>query len=197
MNDYTAVTIGWINDLGFCPQTNGVCQIQQFAENYFINAVLDPNGPGLGILGAYVYPTAGCTAAISSAGGGCTGSEVHITNLGCASAPCSVSSGSMYPYFTSNSATGYGWPYTYTAAPPTGWAAYWYCGDEGYAIESTAALSYGYGLTSTANSGPAGTYVGSTGYSGAKAYNTLRAVAVGSGCATSSFSPKWDIVPRM
>src|SRR5262249_40933752 len=113
--------------------------------------------------------------------------------------PCSVSSGSMWPYLTNGSGSGYGWPYNYTAAPPVGWAGYWFCGDEGYAIESAAALSYGYNLTSTANSGPAGTYQGTVGFSGASAWNTLRAVALsGPSCGPNgtSFSPKWDIVPR-
>src|SRR5208283_914755 len=52
-NAYSGIVIGWINDLGYCPQTNGACQILQFVENWFINVVDDPNS-SMFILGSYV-----------------------------------------------------------------------------------------------------------------------------------------------
>lgn len=55
-NAYSTVIIGWLNDMGFCPQTNGVCQIQQFVQNFHINAVEDPNA-NMFLFGNYSYPT--------------------------------------------------------------------------------------------------------------------------------------------
>jgi hypothetical protein len=203
-NAYTNVTIGWLDDLGFCPHTmTGRCQLLQFAENWYINAVMDPTGPGLGVLGAYVFTTQGCTVTIATAGNSCPGAGgtfVPITNVGCASKNTTTcGSGSLFQYLTTTGGTtGYQWPYAYRA---TGIAlpAYYYCGDEGFMVESMAALSYGANYTSTANNPPMGAYVGNVGYSGLLAYNQLRTQIYTLGatrCANVSRSPKWDIMPR-
>jgi hypothetical protein len=55
-NDYSGLVIGWINDLGYCPQTNGKCQMLAFVQNWYINVVMNPNA-SMYVLGAYVYPT--------------------------------------------------------------------------------------------------------------------------------------------
>jgi glucuronoarabinoxylan endo-1,4-beta-xylanase len=55
-NAYSAVTIGWINDMGFCPQTGGVCAIQQYVANHFINEAMNPASNPFH-LSDYVYPT--------------------------------------------------------------------------------------------------------------------------------------------
>jgi hypothetical protein len=52
-NGYSAVVIGWINDLGYCP---GTCAILQYVANYYINLVLNP-AANMYNLGDYVYPT--------------------------------------------------------------------------------------------------------------------------------------------
>lgn len=66
MNDYSAVIIGWIDDLGYCPHTNGACQSLQSVENWFINVVENPDA-GMFVLGDYVYPT------LNASGGSITG----------------------------------------------------------------------------------------------------------------------------
>jgi hypothetical protein len=55
-NNYSGLVVGWINDLGYCPHTKGTCQMLQFVENWFINAVEDPHSSPF-ILSSYVYPT--------------------------------------------------------------------------------------------------------------------------------------------
>jgi hypothetical protein len=55
-NDYSGLVIGWINDLGYCPETKGNCQLLAFVQNFFINVVMDPNA-SMYLLGDYVYPT--------------------------------------------------------------------------------------------------------------------------------------------
>jgi len=177
MNAYTSVMMGMIDQLGFCPHTNGACPLVQWESNYFINVTMDPTGPTVGILADYVIPTVGANASPTQG----------ITNVGCASIPCSVASGSLYPYYGTGSTP---WP-----RPVSGWGAS-QCSDEGYAAETIAGLSFGYGLTSTANSNNMGTYSGTVGYSGTTAYNTARTALLAS-CTSSLFSqaPKWDIVP--
>lgn len=183
MNAYTAVMMGWLNDLGYCPQTGGVCALSQWESNWYINAVSDPDGPSLYILGDYVVPTLGT-------------STQAITDVGCASVPCTVASGSMYPYI----GTQRPWPRTLASA----WGTInTECADEGYAAETLAGLSFGAATTSTANSNTMGTYAGEVGFSGYSAYNTMRsAVLTQCGLVTASeqpafiMSPKWDIVPR-
>jgi hypothetical protein len=56
MNNYSGFVIGLIDDLGYCPRTNGACQMLQFVENWYINVVADPNA-SMFITGDYVYPT--------------------------------------------------------------------------------------------------------------------------------------------
>jgi hypothetical protein len=119
MNAYSNVMLGWIDDLGFCPHTNGTCQLLQYTENFLINMVSDPTGPGLYGLGDYTYPTYG----------GTVGAEINLTNLA-----------SMGPYYSggiprpssvwnvgecsdegyaaeSAAALSYGYPLTSTANP--------------------------------------------------------------------------------
>jgi hypothetical protein len=55
-NDYSGLVIGWINDLGYCPETSGECQMLAFVQNWYINTVMDPNA-SMYALGAYVFPT--------------------------------------------------------------------------------------------------------------------------------------------
>jgi hypothetical protein len=55
-NDYSGLVIGLINDLGYCPQTNGACQMLQFVENWYIDVVEDPNASPF-LFGQYVFPT--------------------------------------------------------------------------------------------------------------------------------------------
>jgi len=55
-NAYSVYVLGFINDLGFCPNTNGQCQMLQFAENRLINVAMNPNANPFS-LSNYVYPT--------------------------------------------------------------------------------------------------------------------------------------------
>lgn len=55
-NNYSGLLVGWIDDLGYCPHTNGTCQMLQFVENWFINVVEDPHS-SMFLLSSYVYPT--------------------------------------------------------------------------------------------------------------------------------------------
>jgi hypothetical protein len=200
MNGYSGVMLGWINDQGFCPTINNRCQLLQFMENFYINMAMDPNGPGALITAAFTVPSFGCSVTITTPGNNCTGTLVPITNLGCASQPCTASNGtgptglgSLYPYMTSNGKTGYGWPFN-----GTGIANYWYCGDEGYAAESAAAASYGATMVSTANQSLVGTYAGAVGFSGTAAFNKIYAVAFNATqCVPSYHSPKWHILPSI
>ena len=56
MADYGGFVLGWLNDLGFCPQTGGKCQLRSFVDNWYINVVEDPNA-SMFLLGDYVFPT--------------------------------------------------------------------------------------------------------------------------------------------
>ena len=165
-NDYSNFTIGLLNDFGFCPQTNGACQIQQFGQNWFINVVKDPNA-NMFLLSQYVYPTL-------SGGATCpSGSQ------------CSpqITAFSQLPAFYAPG----GWPIKSWGGSTQ------LCGDEGYGLESLAALSYGYALTSN------------EGYTGSAAWNVMRpsllaaCTAAGqslTGAGLGNGSPKWDITPR-
>jgi len=183
MNAYTAVTMGWLNDLGYCPQTNGVCALSQWESNGYINGVSDPKGPGLYVFYDYILPTIGGTAT----------AQQGITNVACVTIPCAVSSGSLYPYY----GTFQTWPRPVQTGVNT------HCADEGYGAETLAGLSYGYSTVSTQNANTAGIYNGTFGFSGATAYNTARAALI-TQCkqAANSEQPpfvmsvKWDIVPR-
>lgn len=53
MNAYSALVIGWINDLGYCP---GTCRLLQFVANRYINMAMNPTA-NLYNLSDYVYPT--------------------------------------------------------------------------------------------------------------------------------------------
>lgn len=56
---YSAVTVGWIDDLGFCPHPVDHCKLLDSFANYYANQVLNPaatNG-GKFALQDYVYPT--------------------------------------------------------------------------------------------------------------------------------------------
>lgn len=55
-NAYSSVMIGWIDDLGFCPHTNGVCQMLAYVANRYLNMVLNP-AANIYNLSDYVYPT--------------------------------------------------------------------------------------------------------------------------------------------
>src|SRR5215467_724277 len=55
-NSYSAVMIAWIDDLGYCPKTNGQCQMLAFVANHFINEALNP-ASNIFHLSDYVYPT--------------------------------------------------------------------------------------------------------------------------------------------
>ena len=55
-NAYSSVMIGWIDDLGFCPHTNGVCQMLAFVANRYLNVALNP-AANVYNLSDYVYPT--------------------------------------------------------------------------------------------------------------------------------------------
>ena len=52
-NAYSAVMIGWINDLGYCP---GNCAILGYVANHFINEALNP-ASNIYHLSDYVFPT--------------------------------------------------------------------------------------------------------------------------------------------
>lgn len=52
-NAYSAVIIGWINDLGYCP---GNCAILGYVANHFINEALNP-ASNIYHLSDYVFPT--------------------------------------------------------------------------------------------------------------------------------------------
>jgi hypothetical protein len=52
-NAYSAVMIGWINDLGYCP---GSCAILGYVANHFINEALNP-ASNIYHLSDYVFPT--------------------------------------------------------------------------------------------------------------------------------------------
>jgi Bacterial Ig domain len=52
-NAYSAVIIGWINDLGYCP---GNCAILGYVANHFINEALNP-ASNMYHLSDYVFPT--------------------------------------------------------------------------------------------------------------------------------------------
>lgn len=52
-NAYSAVIIGWINDLGYCP---GNCAILGYVANHFINEALNP-ASNIFHLADYVFPT--------------------------------------------------------------------------------------------------------------------------------------------
>jgi hypothetical protein len=55
-NSYSSVMIGWIDDFGFCPHTNGVCQMLDYVANRYLNMVLNP-ASNMYNLSDYVYPT--------------------------------------------------------------------------------------------------------------------------------------------
>ena len=55
-NAYSSVMLGWINDMGYCPQTGGQCQVLGFVANHFINEALNP-ASNIYHLSDYVYPT--------------------------------------------------------------------------------------------------------------------------------------------
>src|SRR5262249_47429620 len=55
-NAYSTVVIGWIDDMGYCPHTNGQCQMLVFTANHFINEALNP-ASNIFHLSDYVYPT--------------------------------------------------------------------------------------------------------------------------------------------
>jgi len=55
-NAYSSVMLGWINDLGYCPQTAGQCQFLAFTANHFLNEALNPASNPFH-LSDYVYPT--------------------------------------------------------------------------------------------------------------------------------------------
>jgi hypothetical protein len=190
MNAYTAFMMGWVDELGLCPHnSNGVCPFVQWESNHLINIVSDPTGPGTWALTDYVIPTLGGS------------SSQGITNDGCASTPCTVASGSLYPYYGDSVAAGSA-AITWPRPQPTAPSIFDKCADEGYGAESLAGLSYGYSLTSTANSNAAGTYSGNIGYSGTTAYLLMRQLLTNvcafptSGSKAFDQSPKWDIVPR-
>ncbi|HEY2547601.1 MAG TPA: Ig-like domain-containing protein [Candidatus Acidoferrum sp.] len=52
-NAYSAVVVGWINDLGYCP---GSCTILGYVANHFINEALNP-ASNIYHLSDYVFPT--------------------------------------------------------------------------------------------------------------------------------------------
>jgi hypothetical protein len=52
-NAYSAVIIGWINDLGYCP---GNCAILGYVANHFVNEALNPSS-NIYHLSDYVFPT--------------------------------------------------------------------------------------------------------------------------------------------
>ena len=56
--DYHGLVYSWLNALGMCP---GNCQLSSYSNNWFIDAVEDPNS-NMYVLGQYVYPTMGGTA---------------------------------------------------------------------------------------------------------------------------------------
>jgi hypothetical protein len=55
-NAYSSVVIGWIDDFGFCPHTNGICQMLGFVANRYLNVALNPEA-NMYNLSDYVYPT--------------------------------------------------------------------------------------------------------------------------------------------
>ena len=55
-NAYSSVVIGWINDLGYCPQVGGQCPLLSYTANHFINEALNP-ASNIYHLSDYVYPT--------------------------------------------------------------------------------------------------------------------------------------------
>ena len=55
-NAYSSVMVGWIDDFGFCPHTNGVCQMLNYVANRYLNMALNP-AANIYNLSDYVYPT--------------------------------------------------------------------------------------------------------------------------------------------
>jgi hypothetical protein len=55
-NAYSSLVIGWIDDLGFCPHANGICQMLGFVANRYLNVALNPES-NVYSLSDYVYPT--------------------------------------------------------------------------------------------------------------------------------------------
>jgi hypothetical protein len=55
-NAYSSVMVGWIDDLGFCPHTNGTCQLLGLVANRYLNMALNP-AANIYNLSDYVYPT--------------------------------------------------------------------------------------------------------------------------------------------
>lgn len=53
-NAYSTTVLCWMKALGFLPGSGVLCTN---AENYYINHVMDPNGPAMWALGDYVFPT--------------------------------------------------------------------------------------------------------------------------------------------
>jgi hypothetical protein len=149
-NAYSTVILGWIDDFGFCPHSDGNCQLLAFVADRYLNMALNP-AANIYNLSDYVYPTMGPN-----------GKQIESWE----------ENQSLY------------------ASPTTGWPA---CGsqnpDEGYTVESAAAMSYLYRMKSLHG-----------GYDGAAAYNKIRSTM---GCTSgapkfdfASGSPKWDITPR-
>lgn len=146
---YSSVMLGWIDDLGFCPHTDGSCQMLAFVADRYLNVALNP-AANIYNLSDYVYPTMGPD-----------GKQIETWQENQA----------MY------------------ATPTKGWPA---CGtqnpDEGYTVESAAAMSYFSRMKSRHG-----------GYDGAAAYHKIRSTMGCSGVPNFDFasgSPKWDITPR-
>lgn len=57
---YSTVMIGWYDDLGYCPHTNGFCQLLGYVTNRYFNVVLNP-AANMYNLADYVYPTLDAT----------------------------------------------------------------------------------------------------------------------------------------